>query len=155
MQLQRAARGPLGRGGALARIAELGGAQSDVLASDVTRLLGETERSFRRKQAKAKDWRSKAGGCDTRGGGVTKKASSRSIRRTAAGSTKEAAPKTAHEPAAKPKSKAAAKPASKKSTDRTAKLVRGGPRPMYGELSLGAIGARERGSGGAASGVHR
>ena len=138
MQLQRAARGSLGRGDCLARIAELGGAQSDVLASDVTRLLGETERSFRRKQAKAKDWRSKAGVCDTRGGGVTKKASSRSTRRAAAGSTKDLAPTTARKPAAKPKSEVAAKPASKKSTDRTAKMVRGGPRPMHGELSLGA-----------------
>ena len=90
MHLQRAARGFLGRGDALARIAELGGERADELTSIVARLLGVKERSFRRKLKKSTD---QSGAGDTRGGGAKKKADGeRPARRTKAGSTKASAP---------------------------------------------------------------
>ena len=126
MHLQRAARGFLGRGDALARTAEVGGERADELASIVSRILGVKERSFRRKLKKSTA-QGRAG--DTRGGGAKKKADSeRPIRRTKAGSTKAAATKKT------PSS--AGKMTGQKGRDRTEKLLRGGLRPMHGELTL-------------------
>ena len=88
MQLQRAARGSLGRGDALARIAEVGWARADELASNLSRILGVKERSFRRKLKKPP---AHEGIGDTRGGGTEKKgASERPSRRAREGSTKAA-----------------------------------------------------------------
>ena len=130
VQLQRAARGVLARGDALARVAEVGGPRADELASEVERILGVRERSFRRKQ---KNWRARDGASgfsDTRGGVTGKKvASVRSSRRAGAKSTKAVV---------EPKPKTAA--ASQKSLDRTAKLIRGGLRPMHGEVTLSGVG---------------
>lgn len=129
VQLQRAARGVLARGDALARVAEVGGPRAGELASEVERILGVRERSFRRKQ---KDWRTRDGASgfsDTRGGVTGKKvASARSSRRAGAKSTKAVV---------EPKPKTAA--ASQKSIDRTAKLIRGGLRPMHGEITLSGV----------------
>ena len=125
MHLQRAARGFLGRGDALARIAEVGGKRADELASVVSRALGVKERSFRRKLKKppAHD-----GVGDTRGGGAKKKGESeRPSRRTTKGSTKASPPKVPPAPVGA---------TGQKGRDRTEKLVRGGLRPMHGELTL-------------------
>ena len=124
--MQRAARGSLGRGDALARIVEVGGERADELAPIVPRILGVKERSFRRKLQKSP---AQSGVGDTRGSGAKKKADSeRSIRRAKEGSTKAAAPK-------KPSS-SVGKATGQKGRDRTEKLVRGGLRPMHGKLTL-------------------
>ena len=126
VQLQRAARGFLGRGDALARIAELGGERADELTPIAPRVLGVKERSFRRKLKKPTD---QSGAGDTRGGGAKKKADGeRPARRTKAGSTKAAAPGKS------PSS--AGQVTGEKGRDRTEKLLRGGLRPMHGELAL-------------------
>ena len=126
MHLQRAARGFLGRGDALARIAELGGERADELTSIVARTLGVKERSFRRKLKKSTD---QSGADDTRGGGAKKKADGeRPARRTKAGSTKAAAPGKS--------TSSAGQVTGQKGRDRTEKLLRGGLRPMHGELTL-------------------
>ena len=123
---QRAARGFIGRGDALARIAEVGGERADELAPIVSRVLGVKDRSFRRNLKKSP---TQGGVDDTRGGGAKKKADcERSSRRAKEGSTKATAPK-------KPSS-AVGKATGQKGRNRTEKLVRGGLRPMHGELTL-------------------
>ena len=125
MHLQRAARGFLGRGDALARIVEAGGERAGELASIVSRVLGVKERSFRRKLKKPP---THDGVGDTRGGGAKKKSESeRPSRRTTKGSTKASAPKVP------PASVGAT---GQKGRARMEKLLRGGLRPMHGELTL-------------------
>ena len=91
----------------------------------MSRAFGVKECSFRRKLKKPP---TQGGVGDTRGDGAKNKADSeRPCRRTTKGSTKAAAPKKL------PSSVGAT---GQKGRDRTEQLVRGGIRPMHGELTL-------------------